>query len=195
MSQKTNNIEQKIICAFLENYKAKWHLREIARKTKISPQTAHRYLNALEMKNILKTEYVGKNKNFFLNKENIITKHTVLKSEIEKTSEFLKNHPKIHLILEQLNPKKAIIFGSYAKSTETKDSDIDMILFEKTSIKKITELEITYNLEINTKNTTTNEFKKLLKQDNALAIEVLKNHIIFSGFDDIVNLFWEKYYG
>ena len=95
------------------------------------------------------------------------------------------------MILSEINCGK-IIFGSYAKNINTKDSDLDIILLSKED-KKINEIINKSSIEIHTQFSTKNELRKRLNDGDTLAIEIAKNHIILSNFDDLVKIFMEHY--
>ena len=40
-------------------------------------------------------------------------------------------------IVEETNPEKIILFGSYAKGTQSEDSDLDLLIIEKETFGKI----------------------------------------------------------
>ena len=75
-----------------------------------------------------------------------------------------------------------IIFGSYAKNLQKKDSDLDLLIIGNYNEKNIKELEKIYNLEINIKKYDLSIFKK----PDHLFNEVIKDHILIKGGEDFV---------
>ena len=179
VQNKTNsNLELEIILVLIRE---KAHLREIARTLKKSHSTVLRKINELVKTGVLDYKREGKNKVFFI-KDNLRAKNYVYSAEIYQLSKLIEKHPELGIIFEDI--KKAtkgmiILFGSYAKSIEKKESDIDVYIeTEDSSIKnKIKDL----NSKINVK---TGKF-----DINSLLIrEIIKNHIIIRGVEE----FYEK---
>ena len=87
------------------------------------------------------------------------------------------------LINEFKNISLAFIYGSYAKGTEKKGSDIDLILVGKIPWDKFTRqirnLESRLNREINFSSYTPEEFHKESKKDGSFLNLILKGKIIF----------------
>ena len=116
--------------------KTKFHLREIAKITKLNENSVYRFLNKLEKEKILKSKKQGNLKQFLLRKNKqvyaILTLFDIEKYEklphIRKTaiSYYLKSLPK--------QPVFAILFGSTAKETYKDDSDIDILLITNEKI-------------------------------------------------------------
>ena len=73
-----------------------------------------------------------------------------------------------------------VIFGSYAKGTANKESDLDIFVagdYEKEEIKKVSR---NLGIEISIKCYPLKTFEKNVNQD-ILIKEVLKNHIVFKN--------------
>jgi len=179
MVQNRNNLELEIILALL---KGSYHLRELSRKLKIPHATLLRKLNELVGENILDYKTEGKNKIFFV-KNSLSTKNQIYSAEIYKLSKLIKKHSELEVIFEEIKkvfPKGMIIlFGSYAKSNEKKESDIDVYM--ESSNNKLRDKIKEINSKINPK------FGKFDK--NSLLIkEIIKNHIIIRGVEE----FYEK---
>ena len=88
-----------------------------------------------------------------------------------------------------VNPISIVLFGSYAKGTATKESDIDILLISKTKagIDKITkEIYAKYGKEINPVIMTSEDFKR--QKDKALIKEIIKDHYVLYGVEKFVNL-------
>ena len=118
-------------------------------------------------------------------------------SEIEKKNEFYNSNKELKIILEDfvksiesaVNAISIVLFGSYAKGTVTKESDIDILLISKTKagIDKTTkEIYAKYGKEINPVIMTSEDFKR--QKDRAIIKEVIKNHYVLYGVEKFVNL-------
>ncbi len=179
MVQNRDNLELEIILFLIKN---KSHLREIARTLNESHSTILRKINGLVKENILDYKIEGKNKIFFI-KNNLKAKNYVYSSEIYKLSKLLKKYPELSIIFEDIkkNFKRGmiILFGSYAKETSDKDSDIDVYLETKDNKIKNRIQDINSKIKIKTGKFDTNSL---------LVKEIIKNHIIIRGVEE----FYEK---
>ncbi len=177
--QKQSNTELDIIEKLL---KKESHIREIAKKLKKPHSTISRKLEILKKENIIDFKIEGKNKIFFL-KQNFITKNYILKTELNKLKKLLEKHPELNIVFEEVlkktKEKLIILFGSYAKGTEKKHSDID--IYVETENKKIKKLIENINSKISVK---IGHFNK----DSDLIKEIIKNHVIIRGIEE----FYEK---
>jgi DNA-binding MarR family transcriptional regulator len=183
-------LELEVAKIFCGNYKKELSSIEISKKLKIPKRTVTRKLNSLEEKGFLNFKRMGRNKIFSLDMENPQLLQFLVLIESYKTNLFLLKNPKIALLLENF-PGKKIIFGSYAKSLQSKDSDLDLILFQKenSEIKNICK---NFSPEIHLQFSSLKELDKKLKDENTLALEILNDHIILEGFEEIIKLFLEN---
>ena len=126
MVQNKNNLELEIILVLLKN---KSHLREIARTLNESHSTILRKINELLKENVLDYKKEGKNKIFFI-KNNLKSKNYIYSAEIHKLNSLLKKHPELSIILEDIKKDFSkgmiILFGSYSRGEDVKNSDIDI---------------------------------------------------------------------
>ncbi|GBE19945.1 nucleotidyltransferase domain protein [archaeon BMS3Abin17] len=179
-----NRNELKILEEFGGDYSKKNYGRAIAKKLGFNQKTVSSILIKLEKENILKFEQEGKNKYYFFNKLNPNIKDVTKIIELNKKIKFLNKHRKIKGLFDGLEQKTdgvLIIFGSYAKNQENKDSDLDVFVIGNIKDKK--DLEDIYNIKINIVKT-----KKEYSRENALFKEIMKDHIILKGIEEFVNL-------
>jgi len=182
-----NNKEMWILEEFAQDYSKKIYGREIAKKLKMNQKTASNILTKLEKENILKFSQEGRNKYYFLNKFNTNIKDILKIIEINKKINFIKKYGKIKGLFEALEKRCdgiLIIFGSYAKGTNTEKSDID--IFVMGEIEEIRDLENLYNIEINLIKSSRNKFDK---NENIIK-EIIENHIILKGIGEFIELTW-----
>jgi len=160
--------------------------RELAKKHKLNQKTVANTLKKLEQEDILKYKVEGKNKYYFLNEFNTLIKEVIQIIEIEKKADFIKSHKSLNGLFRQIESKckgVIVLFGSYAKGTENKESDIDLLVFEKANL---TDIEKSFGKKLNTVRTSKEKFDK----NSPFVREVLKNHIILKGVEEFVNLAW-----
>ena len=91
-------------------------------------------------------------------------------------------------IVEKITPNIkgiGIIFGSYAKGIEKKESDLDIFVagnYNKEEIKRVSK---NLGIEISIKCYPMNTFKKNINKDILLK-EILKNHIVFVNVNQFI---------
>jgi len=179
MVQNKNNLDFEIILLLL---KGENHLRGIARQLNESHTTVLRKLSGLVKENVLDYKIEGRNKVFFM-RRNLQARNYVFNAERYKLLKLLKKYPESSVIIEDILKKceerLVILFGSYAKFTAKKDSDIDLYV-EARSWKIKEEIESIHS-RIKVKVGDFNTSSQLIK-------EIIKNHIILRGVEE----FYEK---
>lgn len=179
MVQKRNNLELRIV-EFLLNRDG--HVREIAKILNESHSSVSRRLNELKKENVVEFKVTGKNKIFHL-KNNLVAKNYIFKSEFNKLIKLLERYPEFEVIFEEIlkicDAKLIILFGSYAKGTANKNSDIDIYI--ETKNRKVKKLVENVNSKINAK-------IGLFNVDSHLIKEIIKNHVIIKG----IEVFYDK---
>jgi predicted nucleotidyltransferase len=128
MLKEINNIG-----LFFEDCYAEYSVREYARKARISPPTASKYLKEMAKQGLLKKREERGFLLFQTNRDSIVLK---------KISEIYWNLVLSDLLLfleKEVTPNSLVLFGSLSKLEAKKDSDIDLVVFSK--IKKRLDLE------------------------------------------------------
>jgi predicted nucleotidyltransferase len=161
------------------------HGRALAISLKTSLTRVQTILNELRKANILDYKVEGKNHIFFI-KKNLTSKSVIISAENYKLIKILNKLPELEPIFQDIIKKSKasliILFGSYAKGTQTKDSDID-IYIETTDNKEKDEIQSMYSL-LSVK-------IGLFDQNDLLIKEIIKNHIIIKGAE----IYHEKLFG
>lgn len=188
-----------IMSEFLGNYKVTLTGSFIAEKNKLNQKSVSNFLRESEEEGVLKSSRQGKNRLYTLNLENspLIIDYI---SSIEhlRTIGFYKRHSLIKEISEKILPYCngiTVIFGSYAKGTEKKDSDLDVFVAGSCNKNKIEETSKIYNLEVNLKIYPLSLFKKALKQKDPFVEEIINNHIVIKNIQEFVYLLKKFRYG
>jgi len=187
MYKKINITENhlQILSLFTKGFNKELYIREVHRSVKISPRTAQLILDDLENKAVLESKNRGKIKLYSIKKTNIASEYIIL-AEKYKLISFLENRPMIKEIVFKIIPLvkgMGMIFGSYAKSNENKDSDLDILIigrYDKEGLKKISSI---YGVDLSVKS-----FPILKKNvmESVLYREVLDNHVIFKSTEEFV---------
>ena len=127
----------KIMRLFYRDKDVRLHLRDMSRKTKLHEPSISRFLKNLEKEKILKSEKEANLKKYFINK----SKETYFMFEFFDMEKYNKlpniRKDAMKHYLNKLNEKPifVILFGSTAKETYSKDSDMDLLLVLNNKIK------------------------------------------------------------
>lgn len=191
-----NQTTLKILSLYRNNYNTSLHLREIARQTNIDIKAIQLQLKKLENTNIIQGTTKGRNKEFTLNLNNYTTKYYLTLAETYATINYLNKNFEIKKLLTETENQlgnSAILFGSFAKQETTTESDIDILIITNTKpdTNIIKEAGKLINREINVKFTTEEQFQKGLINNDPLIREVIANHILLKGIDNICNIMWQ----
>ena len=172
MVQNWDNVSMKIILALL---KGRMHVRKLAQEMGIPHSTVHRRLNELIMAGILDFRMEGKNKVVFL-KSGLQARNYILNAERYKLNKLLQSYPKLNVILDEMlagsNVELVILFGSYAKFSARKDSDIDV--YAETLDESVKHGMESVHSKIRVKT-------GVLDVDSPLIKEIIKHHVILRG--------------
>ena len=171
----------RILALFTDGYPS-LHIRDVARRLVISPRTAQLILADLTGRGILTYESKGRTILYTV-QDNEIAEYYLCLAESYKKAVFLNTHFNLALFSQKLEADMAIIFGSYAKNLQKKDSDIDLFITGTYNKKEIEDYAKTCRLNIDIKHYPKDWHKKM----DILLKEVLTNHIILSGQESFVH--------
>lgn len=181
--------KQKIINRLGKNPKKNYTMHELSIELKIPYASFYRTINSIM--DLLVMEKVGNSKVITLNNQNKILKSHLAVSSDEERKDYLKKYPIIRKIYQELDTDNIVIlFGSYAKKTQTEKSDIDLLIINKDGKKSISfsKYELLFKLKINPIFITKKEFKLMLKEkEENIGKQALYDHIILNNPEE----FWE----
>ena len=184
-------IELDELIIFSRNYSAKITASKIAKISNIPQKTVSRKMNLLCSMGLLKFEREGRNKLYFLDLNDIRVKELLAALESYKAINFLVTSKKIAIMLNELTRIcPVVVFGSYAKGTQTTASDLDLLIFGEK--KKVGDIIKKYPFEVNPQISSLKEYQRLLKEKNTLALEIKENHIILNQIEIFVDLFMKN---
>lgn len=182
---------ERIMQIFYANKNKKLHLREIARQSRLHEPSATRFLNVLEKESMLIPE-----------KDGNLKKYSVMKNpkaylifemfDIEKFEKlpYIRKEA-IRRYMEKLpeQPVFAVLFGSTAKETYGKGSDIDLLIITNRQIQSKDaekEADAITGMKISTFQMVYSEFMQELKLKNDKVIQSaistgypITNHIVY----------------
>lgn len=177
----------KILRLFYENKRASFHLRDIARKTILYPNSVTRFLNQLEKEGILNSQKDGNLKKYRIKKSEKLS-NIFASFDIERINKLpLARKRAINYFLDKLYEKPiiALLFGSTAKETFRKESDIDLLLIvnKKIDVDKAKDyVDSQVGIKINCFQITYDEFKKeiKLKEDKVIQSALSTGYPVFN---------------
>jgi len=176
-----------VLSLFTNDFSREYYIREVKKLLKISPRTAQLILEDLEDKGVIESKTKGKIKTYKI-KFSEFTKKYLVFVEQYKAIAFLENNLMIKEIIEKITPNIkgiGIIFGSYAKGIEKKESDLDIFVagnYDKEEIKRVSK---NLGIDISVKCYPLKTFEKNINKDILLK-EILKNHIVFVNVEQFI---------
>ncbi len=157
---------------------------EISKKAKIGYRPAYNHVTTMGKEGIVKIGTVGNAKQCFLNLNSPKCRHLLEELDSIRKEEVYKQYPKLKAVADGLVSKLAdtyiseihsvVLFGSYAKGTATKTSDIDLLFIvsdlKKKQLREGIEREsagyhYSHNIRVSPLITDIAEFKKMLKAE------------------------------
>ena len=182
---------EKILECFYRNRSKELYFSEILRETKLTQNTTLKHLKNLQENNlIISTKKIG-NTFYKINSKNPQIYSIFSYFDYKKLNELPVTRKRaITEFLEKIKIKSLIIliFGSTAKGTYGKESDIDLLLIynkkesEDTNLKS--DIEATTGTKIQTFIIDFNYFKEqLLRQEDKVVTHAIKTGFVISGHD------------
>lgn len=188
-----------VMTPFLRNLNASHHGSGIARKSKLNQKTVANTLNSLEEEGFLRSRIVGKNKEFklcFDDREK--TMRFLLSLENARSARFLDENPRIKEFIAKTRPHFRgilVVFGSYAKETQKKDSDLDVLSVGEYDAKQVREVAELYGIHSSIKNMKSKDFIQALREKDLFINEVVSDHMITHGIENYLENVAREYYG
>ena len=191
------SLKEKILKYLIENKERPKTIREISGALIVDYKNTFQSINTLS--DLIYKEKIGNNN---LVEINLKPNQEIYSVENKRTKEFLDKNKSLKLIQNDIININypffiVLIFGSYAKKENIKNSDIDICIIsdnqEKTK-ELISKLEI-LSLPLEIQEFTIKEFESMFdKKENNLAKEIIKNNIILFGIENYYNLIskWTK---
>jgi predicted nucleotidyltransferase len=176
-----------ILALFSHGYDREYYIREVCTYLPISPGTAQTVLVRLEDKRVLASSQRGKIRLFRIKPSEISIQYFIL-AEIYKKIRFMEENPYISEVMDRVSSctqGTTLLFGSYAKGTETEASDLDIFVagrYDEGEVVKIGEM---YGVEVNIKSYPDTAFGLKYLSD-PLVLEVRKNHIVWKNTESFV---------
>lgn len=154
---------------------------EVSKQLEIGYRPAYNHMTEMEKEGIVKIEKIGSANQCKLNLASPQARHLLESVDLAKKEELYKKNQKIKTIIESLVSKltetfiseihSVVLFGSYAKGTATRQSDVDLLfIVSELKNKKLREYiegecasyEHSYNIKVSPLITDIDELKKML---------------------------------
>lgn len=182
-----NEIKE-ILKLLIENKEEKFSIRKISQIREINYKSAYNAVLNLEKQGIVNIEKIG-NANLcsFTNNFNPL----VFEAEYERRKKILKNS-NFKVIFDDLIKINTLfillLFGSYAKNMQNKQSDIDFLVISENFTEIQAELSL-IPLNIHLTTITPKEFKIMAQSKEFTVVsEAMRNNIIFIGIEEYYKL-------
>jgi len=178
------NNKEKLLEILFEEPSKQFHIRLLARLAKINPNTVINISNLL-LKEGLISKYKDKDSHLTFIKANTENPYYKLKKQFFNIEKIYKSGL-MDYFNEEFSYPTVILFGSYAKAENTRESDIDLFLI--TEEKKHPNLKIyeqKLNAEIQLFKHTKNEFENLKKSSPELINNIVNGYKL-SGFLEVL---------
>ncbi len=191
----------RIIWLYSGDYRRAFYTREIARSVNVDVKAVQIQLKRLERAGLLKSVVRGKNLEYRLNLNNLISEYYLILAENFAALMLLDEEPVIKKLVEHMkmhdSSSSLILFGSYAKRNVKGNSDIDLLAITKSrNLKKVASVTGKHvGKETNLLQMTEKAFADGIKKQDPLVIEVLSNHIVLWNADKFCNIVWDCYAG
>lgn len=171
--------ENKILKELFNKPTYGFHIRELARETKLNPNTIITLTNHLEEEGLIKKEKKKHLVEVSLNFEN---PKTIQRKKLFNLSE-LHDSGLIEFLIEKYNyPKAIILFGSFARGEDAERSDIDIaIITPNKHIPELNKYEKILGHEIQLFEFSEKEIQNMKKNDKELLNNLL-NGFVLSGY-------------
>ncbi len=180
--EKMISLRSKVAIKLLDYYflnpDAQHYINDLARILGLDPKNTETKLKEFQEKGLLKSEFRGKERYFFLAKDNPILEH--YRQIFLKTYGIEKSLKDIMEDIEGLN--EAYIFGSYAANKMDSSSDIDILAVGSHLVlelqRVIAKLQKDIGREFNVTNLSQKEFKAKKKRKDHFIASVFKTKIL-----------------
>lgn len=179
-----------ILKILIENQDKTFSIRQIAIIRKINYKSAYNAIQALAKEGIITLENKGNITLCMFNRKfnnSVFIVEDYRLHELLKNKDFLVMYNQIRKVNSQFI---LLLFGSYAKKTESKHSDIDLLLISNNPkpIERETRL---LPLNIHLTSITYEDFTAMLKSKEFTVVsEAIKHNVLFFGIEDYYRLIY-----
>lgn len=178
----------KILTLLLTNKEERYTIKQIAERLNINYRIAHEKVIQLQQEKLIKITSSGNSK---ISQLTYQFNSLLFQAEYERRQDLLKNKNFLVLQKRLTNlpfPFIALLFGSYAKGTANKHSDIDLLTIGGDKKELATTLSL-WPEKIHLTSLTYAEFIHMAKSKEFTVVsEAIKNNIIIIGIEEYYRL-------
>lgn len=183
-----DNEKLSILRILVENREKELSIRQLSMKRKINYKSAYENIKKLEKEGVILAKRKG---NITLCSFNNAFNDSVFLVEYKRRDELLKNKDFKELCrrLGKVDSQFVLLlFGSYARGTSTRSSDIDLLLISDDPKPIENEADL-MPLKIHITSITYKNFKQMLKsREDSVVSEAIKNNVILFGTEDFYRM-------
>lgn len=189
MSQKS----YQLLMPFTTSYGGRFSLAELVKMSGVAKQTASRLLEEMAASGLIDYKVQGRNKLFFFDLSKKSAGLVLGIIESQKSLAFQSRLKEPSLVVGGLLKlcDTVVVFGSYASGSFSRSSDLDVLLAGDRRDADLAGLKERHSIAINEQRATYEELGSMLAAKNPLAIEIMKNHVIFGDVSRMVRIFME----
>ena len=187
-SNNLSEVEEVVLrCFFPEG--EEMTINKIREKCGYSYERVHTALKNLEKKKIVYLKKIGKTLVYKSDFSSLYLKRAFYHYITEGLIEFAKKHQIIFNAIKTASQEIfgiTILFGSYSKGNETKNSDIDLMIIsdsEKQAHGQINDIKLKYGFDLAPAFIKKTEFPKIKKENPELWKDLKNYAIVFNGVD------------
>jgi len=176
---------RRILGLLLTNPDREWHLRDIARTTRLAPATIQREVTSLHRAGILTRRRVGHQVHYGANRNCPV--FVELRALIAKTvgvADVLRRTLGEH----ESDIELALVFGSLAQGTDRPESDVDLLIVGEVRlqdlVRPLREAEATLSREVNCVAMRKDEFLRRIAEREHLVSAIVREPKIFVFGDE-----------
>ena len=155
------------------------HIKGLARKLKLSPNTAQVYLQLYESEGVLTREKIGNLVLYSLSSDSSLVIELKRFYALFRMNRYIRD-----FINSNKDISSLILYGSVAKGEYDKKSDVDLLVISQTrniELKGMKAMEIALNREVKIEVLSPGEMRRLADKQDNFYLSVLKNNIVLHG--------------
>lgn len=173
----------RVLKYFIDNPYGEVYLRELAKKTKLSPFAVKKYADLLLKQNLILEERKANLRYFKANIGSLYFRHLKISFNIDL---LLKSGLVEYLQDNIANVSSIVLFGSMAKGEDDEKSDVDILIIGKEKHLDLRKYEEKIEREITTHTFLWSDWNKKSKEDKAFYLEIIANGICLYGEKPVV---------
>src|SRR3989339_488650 len=187
-NNQISQLEDSILKCFFPEGEEKV-ISKIIERSGYSYERVYTALKDLEKKKVVSLKKIGKTLVYKPDFNNLYLKRAFHHYMAERLVDFANKHKIIYNAIRLASQEilgMVILFGSYSKKNETKNSDIDLMIVsdsEKDSINSINQIKSRYGLNISPVFVKKTEFPKIKEENPELWEDLKKYALVFNGED------------